>query len=261
MSMYLKDSPPRSPHETLPTMYDLPSEAIGEPGLPDEFHGIQALFLKETFRPPCIPPDEVFSAMDLNLYYDVRYPLRYKRPDWFGVVGVPRLYDGQVMRNSYVVWQEGVSPLVIVEFLSPGTQKEDLGQILRDVEGVPTKWEVYERFLRVPYYVALNGDTGELHFFQLSGDRYQAISPEGKKLWIPSIELGLGLWQGSYDGKQRLWLRWFDKEGAWIPTSDEQAAQAKAEAAQAKAEKEAALQQLEKLAAKLKELGIDPEHI
>jgi hypothetical protein len=65
-----------------------------------------------------------------------------------------------------------------------------------------------------------------------------------------------------------LWLRWFDTEGTWIPTSDEQAAQAKAEKeaalhqmAQERTEKEAALRQLEKLAAKLKELGIDPEQM
>jgi hypothetical protein len=33
--------PPRSPRETLPTMYDLPSESVGEPGLPDEYHDLQ----------------------------------------------------------------------------------------------------------------------------------------------------------------------------------------------------------------------------
>lgn len=33
---------PRSPLETMPTMYDLPSELVGESGLPDEFHCIQA---------------------------------------------------------------------------------------------------------------------------------------------------------------------------------------------------------------------------
>ncbi len=31
-------APPRSPRETLPTMYDLPSEDLEEPGLPDQFH-------------------------------------------------------------------------------------------------------------------------------------------------------------------------------------------------------------------------------
>lgn len=34
--------PPRSPREILPTMYDLPSEAEAESGLPDECHLWQA---------------------------------------------------------------------------------------------------------------------------------------------------------------------------------------------------------------------------
>ena len=33
-----ESDPPRSPRETLPTMYDLPSEFPEEPGLPDVFH-------------------------------------------------------------------------------------------------------------------------------------------------------------------------------------------------------------------------------
>lgn len=62
--------PPRSPRETLPTMYDLPSEDPEEPGLPDEFHLWQAELCSATFRPPNHPPGQVFVASDLNLYYD-----------------------------------------------------------------------------------------------------------------------------------------------------------------------------------------------
>ena len=36
-----QSDPPRSPRETLPTMYDLPSEFPEEPGLPDEYHDLQ----------------------------------------------------------------------------------------------------------------------------------------------------------------------------------------------------------------------------
>jgi len=52
-----------------------------------------------------------------------------KRPDF--VVGVPRLYDETDLRLSYVIWQEGVDPLVVVELLSPGTEEEDLGENVR----------------------------------------------------------------------------------------------------------------------------------
>src|SRR5262245_1178419 len=90
MPMPTQTDPPRPARETLPTMYDLPSEEIGDPGMPDEYHVHQATLLDETFRPPATPPDEVFSAVDMNLYYDVRHPLWYKRPDWFGVINVSR---------------------------------------------------------------------------------------------------------------------------------------------------------------------------
>lgn len=144
--------PPRSPRETLPTMYDLPSEDPEEPGLPDEFHDFQPQLLRETFRPANYPSDQVFSASDLNLYYDVRHLGWYKRPDWFAVVGVPRLYEQRDLRLSYVIWQEGTSPFVVVELLSPSTEKEDLGQSAREVNQPPSKWEVYEQ-LRIPYYL------------------------------------------------------------------------------------------------------------
>ncbi|MEH2324649.1 MAG: hypothetical protein V7K32_13990 [Nostoc sp.] len=50
----------------------------------------------------------------------------------------------QDLRLSYVIWQEGVDPfLVLVELLSPGTEQEDLGKTLPEVNRPPTKWEVY----------------------------------------------------------------------------------------------------------------------
>ncbi|MGB6169144.1 MAG: Uma2 family endonuclease, partial [Geitlerinemataceae cyanobacterium] len=106
--------PPKSPRETLPTMYDLPSENPEEPGLPDEFHDLQPQLLSLTFVPPEVPPSQLYTASDLNFYYDVRHPQWYKRPDWFAVVGVSRLYDEVDLRLSYVVWQEGVNPFVVV---------------------------------------------------------------------------------------------------------------------------------------------------
>jgi Uma2 family endonuclease len=222
MPTLIQTDPPRPARETLPTMYDLPSEEIGDPGMPDEYHVHQAMLLNETFHPPAVPPEEVFSAIDMNLYFDVRHPLWYKRPDWFGVIGVPRLYEGRESRLSYVFWQEGVVPLIVVELLSPGTEKEDLGQRLRDANEPPTKWEVYERILRVPYYVAFGRIANEMRIFELSRTQYSEVTGHGGRFWFPEAELGLGLWQGSYQGEERLWLRWFDAQGNWIPTEAEQ---------------------------------------
>ena len=242
------------PKKVLPTMYDLPSEDPEEPGLPDEFHDFQPHLLRKTFRSANYPPEEVFIATDMNLYYDVRHTGCYKRPDWFAVVGVDRLYEQQDMRLSYVVWQEGVNPFVVVELLSPGTEKEDLGQTLRKAENPPTKWEVYERILRVPYYIVFDRYTDQLRAFQLTGSHYTELELIESRLWMEDIGLGLGLWQGSYEGIERLWLRWYDRNGNWISTPEEIAEQEKLRAEQEKL-------RADKLAQKLIDMGVDPGEI
>ncbi|NEP82267.1 MAG: Uma2 family endonuclease [Okeania sp. SIO3B3] len=228
--------------ETLPTMYDLPSENPEEPGLPDVFHDFQPELLRQTFQPSNWYPNKLFCGTDMNLYYDVKHPKWYKRPDWFAVVGVPRLYDEWDMRLSYVVWDEKINPLVVVELLSPGTEDEDLGETIGEPGKPPTKWEVYERILQVPYYVIFSRYTNEMKAFHLVGDRYQRAELSEGRLLLPEVKLSLGLWQGSFNSTNRLWLRWMTPEGDLIPTLEEKEAAAKQEAAVAK-EKEAAAKQ------------------
>jgi len=264
-----QSDPPRSPRETLPTMYDLPSEDPEEPGLPDEFHDLQPQLLTLAFRPPNYQASEIFSGTDMNLYYDVQHTLWHKRPDWFGVVGVPRLYNRSELRMSYVTWQEGVNPFVIVELLSPGTEKEDLGanideeklptqsnvttngQVLQPEinEKPPSKWEVYEQILRVPVYAVFSRYTNRLRVFALNAGHYQELELSDSRVWIADLSLGLGLWQGEFQGIDRLWLRWYDVDGNWILTEAEQQRQ-RAESAES---------QLQSLIQRLRESGIDPD--
>jgi Uma2 family endonuclease len=246
--------PPRSPKETLPTMYDLPSEDPEEPGLPDEYHYLQPQLLSATLRLAHYPSDRIFSVGDMNLYYDVYHPSWYKRPDWFLAVGVPRLYDGWDTRMSYVVWQEGVSPFVVVELLSPGTEKEDLGEMQPVVDQPPPKWQVYEQILRVPYYIVFDRYTNELRAFGLDKATYQPLDLSSQRVWMPELEMSLGVWQGKYQGMDRLWLRWYDAEGNLIPTEAEAERQrADGLAIEAKAER----QRADALAQRLRDLGID----
>ena len=72
-----------------------------------------------------------------------------------------------------MIWQEGVRPTVVVELLSPGTRDEDLGRKQRLTQQ-PSKWEVYERILGIPYYIVYDRYTNELQAFQLVGDRYHS---------------------------------------------------------------------------------------
>lgn len=86
----------------------------------------------------------------------------------------------------------------------------------------------------------LNRHTDQLKVFEMTGVRYQEQEIRPGRFWIEEIELGLGLWESSYHDNHRLWLRWYDKQGNWIPTPQEK---------------------VEKLANKLRELGVDPERI
>ncbi len=261
----------------LPTMYDLPSEDPEESGLPDEFHDLQPQLLSATLRLTDVSSNRIFTGTDLNLYYDAQNPLWHKRPDWFVAIGVPRLYAESDLRLSYVVWDEQVNPFVVVELLSPGTEKEDLGQTASSKGEPPTKWEVYERILKVPYYVLYDRYSAVLRAYHLVEDRYQAIAVVDSQIWLPELKIGLGLWQGEYEGISRQWLRWLDVERNWIPTALEEAEQQLEEAEQQQAQERQqrltaeqqreqerqqrliAEEKMARMAEQLRALGINPD--
>lgn len=94
----------------------------------------------------------------------------------------------------------------------------------------------------------LKGET--LQLFELRKGTYM---PRAER-WLPEIGLGLTLWHGSYEKLAMEWLRWCYQDGTLVPTGAERAA---AEAQRAAAE----AQRAERLAAKLRELGIDPDEV
>ena len=280
-----------SPRSDLPTMYDLPSEFPEEPGLPDIYHDLQPEFLSSTLMLKNYAVNEYFTGSDLNVYYDSDNKLWHKRPDWFLAVGVPSLYDGHDMRLSYVTWQEPANPFVIVELISPGTEDEDFGRTVARPGGPPTKWTVYEQILQVPYYLVFNRYSDQLRVFKLESGQYQEQLSADDRLWIPELNLGLGLWYGTYKAgthqeTERLWLRWYNEDGQWSPTSEERAnqraevereraevererAEVERERAEIERERAAAERQrassaeaeLEVLKERLRQRGIDPDEL
>lgn len=278
--------PPRSPRETLPTMYDLPSEDPEEPGLPDEFHDLQPQLLSRTLQLTRYSRENCFTGSDLNLYYDVHHSRWYKRPDWFLAVNVPRLYEHRELRRSYVTWQEGKPPYVVVEFLSPGTEAEDLGRFYEETykvtesesialtanstatdeseevakEKPPNKFEVYEEYLRVPHYLVYSRYTQRLRYFKLDGGQYQeqSLNLENPLIWLADLEIGLGMWQGEFDDVSAAWLRWCDRNGNWLLTDTEQAQQQLEQERQAK---EQAQTQLLQAARNLLASGMEMEQV
>ena len=127
-------------------------------------------------------------------------------------------------------------------------------RVLRIADQPPTKWEVYERILRIPYYVVFDRYTDILRIFVIQAGKYVQQDLTEPRLCIPDLGIGLGLWQGSYNNIDRLWLRWYDAKGQWIPTPAEQAQEERQRAEQER-------QRADLMAAKLRELGIDPNQL
>ncbi len=228
-------------------MYDLPSDYPEEPGLADQFHEYQPKLLRETCRLPDISTDDYLICSDLNVYYDSRNTLWHKRPDWFLVLGASPGRRMEDLRWSYVTWIEQVDPFLVVELLSPGTESEDLGQTLRAIDRPPTKWQVYEQILKVPYYVLYDRYTLTFRLFRLVARRYEEVEITDQRYWFEDLNLGLGVFSAIYDGYEGQWLRWYDASGQVIPTYQEEAEQES--------------QRADRLAARLRELGIDPNAV
>jgi Uma2 family endonuclease len=247
--------------DALPTMYDLPSESLEDLGLPDEFHDFQPQLLRETCQPPTYAASEIFIGTDLNLYYDGKRPQWYKRPDWFLVLGTDAAERQEELRWSYVTWQESMNPFLVVELLSPGTEDEDLGRKLRELGKPPLKWEVYERILRIPFYVVFDRYEHQLRVFSLEGGNYRALELTEPRYWFEPVGLGLGVWTGPYQGVIGQWLRWYDRSGDWIPTNAERAVLNADRADRAEAIATAEAQARREAIPRLKALGLSVEQV
>ena len=131
----------------------------------------------------------------------------FRGPDFFVALDVPTH-----SRKSWVVWQEGKGPDVVIELLSETTAARDKGE----------KKDVYQNCLRVPEYVWFDPYTAEWAGFVLRDGRYEPIEVDAQGRLI-SQRLGLALlrWEGSYLGERARWLRWATLEGTLLPTPRE----------------------------------------
>jgi Uma2 family endonuclease len=179
-----------------------------------------------------------FFAVDMGIYHTTgsnpRIPIV---PDGFLCLGVERLKNNQ-LRDSYIVWEENnVVPIWALEVVSK-TYGGEYDQKLKD----------YAQ-LGVLYYTVYNPfywrrDKHEsLEVYCLVDGVYQL--QVGEPLWLPEVNLGIGRGMGSYCGLEREWLYWYDQQGSRFLTPEEVAQQER--------------KRSQKLAAKLRELGIEPD--
>ena len=68
---------------------------------------------------------QYFIGQDLGIYWRITEPPEKGAvaPDWYYVPNVPPLLNGKT-RRSYVLWQEYISPLIVLEFVSGNGAEE-----------------------------------------------------------------------------------------------------------------------------------------
>ncbi|KHG41112.1 MAG: Uma2 family endonuclease [Aphanizomenon flos-aquae KM1D3_PB] len=199
-----------------------------EPPVESELHLEQIMLLIKCLKWLWKDRYDFYAAGNLTIYYSPNQKKSqfFRGPDFFVVLETERK-----TRKSWVVWEEdGKYPNFILEILSPSTANTD-----REY-----KKELYQNTFRTPDYLWFDPYTLEFAGFHLVDNKYQPLEENQQgHLWSCQLGLYLGIYQGL--------LRYFTPAGELVPTPEETA------------EKEA--RKSERLAAKLRELNIDPDTI
>jgi Uma2 family endonuclease len=244
------------PVQPRPLVY---KESDGKPMAETETHRdvmiylLNALMLHYTEQSDAGRP-EVHVGGNNFVHYQEGNTRAYISPDVYVVFGV-----AQRTRDSYKVWEEGGhTPAVVFEITSKSTQGEDIGR----------KRRIYEQVLQVPEYFLFD-PTGEylqprLRGYRLVEGQYVTLELESDRLHSDMLNLDLVL-----EGEM---LRLSDPvTGRYLPTllEEHQACeqehqarlQAEAQVARECARAEQERTRAERLAARLRELGLTEEEV
>ncbi len=151
--------------------------------------------------------------------------------------------------RSYFIWEYGKPPEIVVEIVS----NRKGGELDEKLAG-------YAR-LGVAYYIVYDPELlltqQALYVFARRDLSFVQIPPSV----LPGIGLGVMLWEGVYEDMPGVWLRWINSEGNLLLTGKERAEQERQRAEQERQRAEQERQRADALAAKLRELGIDPNQV
>jgi Uma2 family endonuclease len=218
----------------------------------------QSLLLTDSIRPvlDTLHPDGHYAiGQDCGIYWRLTDPPERgaEAPDWFYVPNVSPLLQGKG-RRSYVLWKEIVAPLIAIEFVSgDGSEERDVTSPFTGDGAKAGKFWVYEQAIRVPFYAIYEVEKAAVEVYELVANQYQRCQPNGRGHFpISPMGVELGIWPGVYLNQRLPWLRWWDSEGNLLLNGDERAEQEKQRA-------EVEKQRADRLAAKLRDLGIDPD--
>lgn len=251
--------PPLPDHTTLPDHDDAVENFLEHP---------RSMLLTETIQPVLRarhPDGQYAIGSNSGIYWKItNQPLEgCKAPDWYCIPDVHSSEVDGVPRRSYVMWREGIPPLVIIEFASGDGSEE------RDRTPKHGKFWVYEKGIRTSFYVIQDrDDTLSVFVLDPVTRTFQRLEPNAHGRYpIKTLGVELGMWHGTYMNITQNWLRWWDEQGNLLPTSEERAEQerqrAEQESQRAEQERQRAereRQRAERLAEQLRKLGIQPEN-
>ncbi|MBW4635529.1 MAG: Uma2 family endonuclease [Iphinoe sp. HA4291-MV1] len=199
--------------------------------------------------------EDFFVGGNMFVYYSRLQAMNrdFRGPDFFVVLDV----DGSRDRQGWVVWEEeGRYPDIIIELMSPSTARVDR----------ESKKRLYERtFHTADYFIFDPFDPQSLQGWHLNDkQRYQPLDAnESGWLWSETLQLWLGKWEGRIrrEPPQGMchWLRFYDSQENLILLPEEIAAREQQRAQQEQQRAEQERQRAERLAARLRELGADPD--
>lgn len=228
---------PSAEQARLPNHLELPSD---DGAIVQNFmEHPQSMLLSDVLAPVFAqlhPDGQYCIGQDCGIYYQNTDPPEQGvvAPVWFYVPDVPALLNGQV-RRSYVLWHEPIHPSLLIEFVSGDGSQE------RDTTPSRGKFWVYENAVLTGYYVIFDAFREQLEVFRREGRRLRRLPANAAgRVAIPELGIELGLWRGKYQNLDLVWLRAWDAGGRLLSTAEERA---------------------ERLAAKLRELGVDPTTI
>ncbi len=205
--------------EFPPTEDELPYDD----GMPMESqrHAIQLQLLMDPLRLYWTDRHDVFVGGNMFVYFSLDQVRNqdFRGPDFFVALGVPKRE-----RKSWVVWQEGKGPDVVIELLSDSTAARDKGE----------KKFIYQDRLRVPEYFWFDPFSGECVGFTLRDGVYVPIVMDAQeRLFSQQLDLVLVQWEGIYQDLHARWLRWATVTGGLLPTPQEALEQEQQRAAEA----------------------------
>ncbi|QTA83595.1 DUF820 [Desulfonema limicola] len=238
--------------------YDIPepdiSHIITEDDTPVDniFSEKQQRLLTESLSISWKPGRPFIFLANVGIFYGINLPAIV--PDVMVSLDVKYAEDVWKKKNrSYFVWEFGKPPEIVIEVVS----NKEGGE-------TDTKMRKYAQ-AGVWYYIIFDPQKliqkDIVRAYELSTGAY---IPK-LDLFLPKVNIGVKLWEGSFDGIQAQWLRWCDKDGSLMATGKESVEQERKRAEQAEKNAETTRQEVQKerdrakkLAEKLRALGIDP---